>query len=477
MGQEIDCVHFEDVSFDRFKAQLEAETARLADLAADGGLSRRGPTAGVELEAWLVDEAFCPAPINQAFLKRLADPLMTVELARFNVELNTPPQPLTGPVLHALESQLRATWDRACTVAKDLNARLLAIGILPTLAAPHLSLHNMSPLNRYRALNEQVLKLRAGRPLEINIQGREGIKSQHQNVMLESATTSFQIHLQCPYPDAYRLYNAALIVSAPMLAACVNAPFLFGHDLWDETRVPVFEQAVDIGGFDDAIRGPLRRVSFGSGYARQSLIECFEENLHHFPVLLPIAFDTPDTAFRHLQLHNGTIWRWNRPLIGFDADGTPHLRIEHRVLPGGPSLVDIVANAALFYGLVYGLLNEVDAYERRLDFGLARDNFYTAARVGLEAHLTWLDGQKTSVRRLLDEQLLPLAHRGLDSLGVEPADRARYLDIIEARVASGQTGAIWQRRFVARHGRDWQRLTEVYAHLQAQGQPVHTWPV
>jgi gamma-glutamyl:cysteine ligase YbdK (ATP-grasp superfamily) len=475
MGDEISHTRFSRAEMEEYRRRLARETALLADWFSEGRFSSLAPVAGCELEAWLVDGHGCPAPLNEAFLARLDDPLVVPELSRFNVELNTPPQPLRGDCLARMEAALTATWQSCVRTAADLDARLVMIGILPTLRESQLSLANMSPLKRYRALNEQVLRLREGAPLELNIHGREHLKTRHGNVMLESATTSFQIHLKVGLAEAVRSYNAAILLSAPMVAVSANSPFLFGQDLWDETRIPLFEQSVAVGGFAGVAHGPLRRVSFGTGYARHSLLECFVENEQHFPVLLPILFDEADGSLPHLRLHNGTIWRWNRPLLGFDDDGTPHLRIEHRVIPGGPTMVDEVANMAFYYGLVTALVRQEPAAEEQLPFATARDNFYAAARDGLDSQVRWLDGRRHGMDWLLRERLLPLAAEGLTLLGIDAGQAARYLDIIDRRVAHGCTGAGWQRAFVARHGRDMALLTQAYWERQESGRPVHEW--
>jgi gamma-glutamyl:cysteine ligase YbdK (ATP-grasp superfamily) len=295
--------------------------------------------------------------------------------------------------------------------------------------------------------------------------------------MLEAATTSFQLHLKIHPTLAARAYNAAIILSAPMVAASANSPYLFGHDLWDETRVPLFEQSVSVGGLAGASQGPLRRVSFGSGFVRESLYECFIENQQHYPVMLPMKYHDGVEQMSHLRLHNGTIWRWNRPLIGFDYDGTPHLRIEHRVVPGGPSIVDVIANAALFFGLMQPLLRQDRPPEQQLDFATARDNFYAAAHHGLGANLTWLDGRRGSAQALLTDELVPMARQGLEMLEIDRNDIDRYLGIIAARVARGQTGTAWQRAWVARHGNDMAAMTNTYRRHQESGLPVHEWPI
>ena len=475
MGDEITHSHFSKSDFERFGQRLQSETRLLGQWFSDKAFSDRVPVCGLELEAWLIDGQGMPAPLNQAFLERMGDPLVVPELARFNVELNVHPHALHGRALSKLYHGLQQTWERSQAVASELDAHLVMLGILPSVEQKHLSLANMSEQKRYRALNQQVLRLRNGEPLMLDIHGREHLNVLHNDVMLESAATSLQLHLKVGVDDAVRYYNAAQIVSAPLVAAASNSPFLFGKDLWDETRIPLFEQSVEVGGFAGASRGPVRRVSFGTGYAKDSLFECFIENEAHFPVLLPIDFDEPAREMRHLRLHNGTIWRWNRPLIGYDDDATPHLRIEHRVLPAGPTVLDCIANAAFFYGLVQALATAEIPPETQLPFATARDNFYAVARDGLGGQVIWLDGRKLSVQTLLLDRLIPLARYGLGLLDIDPEDRDCYLGIVKARVRNACTGSAWQRAWVARHGNDMQALTLAYYERQQSGEPVHDW--
>jgi gamma-glutamyl:cysteine ligase YbdK (ATP-grasp superfamily) len=327
----------------------------------------------------------------------------------------------------------------------------------------------MSSSRRYRALNEQVLRLRQGNPIRLEVEGRERLKTEHFDVMLEAGATSFQLHLQVPLCEAVRFYNAAMILSAPLVALSANSPLLFGKILWDETRIPLFEQAIDVGG------GKFSRVTFGSGYADRTLEECFVENRAHYPIMLPLAMDEISEHLAHLRLHNGTIWRWNRALIGFDGPGEPHLRVEQRVPPAGPTTVDMAANMAFYYGLVEALATSAVPPETRLLFATARANFYLAARYGLDAELVWLDQQPVTVRDLILRQLLPLARQGLAQLDVAGDVAERLLGIIELRTASGQNGAVWQRRFIERHGRDMALLTREYRDRQRAGDPVHDW--
>jgi hypothetical protein len=475
MGDEITHSHFSKADFERFAQHLQVETCLLGQWFNDKAFSGRVPVCGLELEAWLIDGQGGPAPLNQIFLNRMDDPLVVPELARFNVELNVHPHTLHGQALSQLHQGLQQTWQRSQRVATELDTQLVMVGILPSVEQKHLSLANMSEQKRYLALNQQVLRLRDGEPLMLDIHGRENLNVLHNDVMLESAATSLQLHLKVGVDDAVRFYNAAQIVSAPLVAAASNSPFLFGKDLWDETRIPLFEQSVEVGGFAGASRGPVRRVSFGTGYAKESIFECFIENEAHFPVLLPIDFEEPASEMRHLRLHNGTIWRWNRPLIGYDEDGTPHLRIEHRVLPAGPTVLDCIANAAFFYGLVQALAVSEIPPEIQLPFATARDNFYAVARDGLDAQITWLDGRKLPVKTLLLDQLIPLARYGLGLLDIDAVDRDLYLGVVKARVRNACTGSAWQRAWVARYAGDMRALTLAYYEKQQSGEPVHDW--
>lgn len=293
--------------------------------------------------------------------------------------------------------------------------------------------------------------------------------------MMEAATTSFQIHIQVPSQLAHHYYNASILASAFMVGACANAPFLFGHKLWHESRIPIFEQAIETGGYAGASHGPLKRVSFGTGFAKHSILECFKENLEHFPVLLPECLQCDVENFAHLRLHNGTIWRWNRPLLGFSDDGRPHIRIEHRVPASDPTIIDSIANMALFYGLCKSLCDDIIESGLPLDFSQAKDNFYQAARYGLDAHITWKDNQKHRLHWLLSHQLIDQALIGLESLGIDRKDSEDYLDIIHRRISNRQTGSQWQQNFIQQHGKDFRLMTKQYLQRQKNNQPVSEW--
>jgi hypothetical protein len=472
MGKEIHSHHYSDADFRDYHARLTQETDVLRAWFAREQFAQRGGIGGLEVEAWLVDGQCRPVPVNQEVLRHLDDPLAVPELARFNLEFNTPPQPLHGAALSSMQADLVQRWQRAERSAAALGAGLLLAGILPTVRDTDLTLAQMSPWERYRALNEQVLRMRGEHPITLDIRGRDHLRALHHDVMLEAAATSLQLHLQLPAAACARYYNSAVILSAPMVAVAANSPYLFGYDLWDETRVPLFEQAVAV----TPGPGADNRVTLGNGYVRTSLLECFDENLARYPVLLPTLLDEPPTALAHLRLHNGTVWRWNRPIIGFGDDGTPHLRLEHRVLPAGPSHVDALANAALFYGLLHACATATVPPETLLPFAQAQHNFYHAARHGLRSHIRWLKGKDMRMTTLLTH-LLPLARTGLERFDMAHSDIAQYLGIIENRLRTGQNGAVWQRAFVRTHGADMQTLACAYREHQASRLPVHEWTI
>ncbi len=472
MGQEIPSSRFSDEDFAEFARRLESETRLLAEWFDNGVFRGREARGGAELEACLLYRDGDPAPENQAFMQSFDDPLVVPELATFNLELNTHARPLRGDVFSRMADELKASWGRCNRRAGELGLRMGMIGVLPTLRQSTLTLANMSPLNRYRALNEQIFRLRKGQPIRLDIEGREALHLEHQDVMLESAATSFQIHLQVDQPQAAALYNLSKIVSAPMVAVSANSPYLFGRELWEESRIPLFEQAISVGASD-----LTKRVSFGIRYLYESMMENFTANLLRYPVLLPLLMDEPPERLPHLRLHNGTIWRWNRPLIGFNEAGEPHLRIEHRVVPAGPSVADSIANAAFYFGLVMGLLEQQPQPTERLQFDRARGNFYAAARHGLAAEVAWFDIERIELDRLIAERLLPVARSGLERLGIDPEERDHWLGIVEQRVASRQTGAAWQRAWTERHGRDFHGLMQAYLQHQESGRAVHDWPV
>ena len=473
MGKEIEQSTFSAEQTARFVERVAKETEILESWWAGGKLSDSGYVGGFELEAWLLDHNYFPLPRNEELLKRLDSPLVVPELSRFNVELNGTPQSMRAGALRRLEEELEQTWQHCLSVANEIEATMMMVGILPTVREQDLSLEHISDRNRYHALNREVLKIRGGEPLKLNIRGQESLSLTHNDVMLEAATTSFQIHLQSPAAEISRHMNASIIMSAPMVAMCANSPFLFGKSLWAETRIPLFEQSVETGNAEHPERS---RVTFGSAYLSDNPMDLFRENLRYHVPLLPTLFENRDELL-HLRLHNGTIWRWNRLLVGLDEQKIPHLRIEHRAIPAGPTIADMLANAAVYLGAVHFLARLRVPPEADLPFSQARDNFYRAARDGFDATIVWLDGRETDVKTLLADEILHMAREGLVLLGMDEEEIERYIGIARARTASGQNGAAWQRAHANLRGHDFNRLTADYLALQRSGAPVHEWPL
>lgn len=475
MGRDVDRRSFTEEDFTLFSDALKRETQRIAAYIREGRFSEADEASiGYELEGWILDHRYVPAAKNEAFLKSLQHPRVVPELSRFNMEVNGEPQRFASGALRAMHREMQQTWDACQAAAHAQGLALMLIGTLPTIRESDLCLKNISRMNRYYALNERILEERAGAPVHVHIEGRELLDIYHADCLLEAGTTSFQLHLALPQRRFADYYNAAQLISAPLIAAAANAPYLFHRDLWSETRVPLFEQAVETSDGHDRHR---LRVLFGAGWL-SSAEEVFLENQKLFKPLLPILLEELDDSLPHLRLHNGTIWRWNRVIPGFVPGEAPRLRIEHRILPAGPSLVDMVANAALFFGAATAYAERMPKITQGFAFSDAEDNFYTAAKDGLEARLTWpgVTGKIDPVTLILQE-ILPAAAEGLSRNGIGDEEADFYLGIIRQRMYQRQTGAEWQRRFVAEHGKKWDQLAMRYLENQRSGFPVHEWPI
>jgi len=475
MGSEIAKTEFSEEDFRQFHQNLRKETRILMEWFTSDLFDNHQEMCGFELEAWLIDQHCAPTPRNEEFLQRVNNPLVVPELSKYNFELNITPHPLDCHLPEFLKNELLKLWN-ICTInARDMGCNTLLTGILPTLQDRMLTLENISSLKRFHALNHEILRSRSRHPLKIHIEGeKDSLDVVHHDVMAEAATTSLQIHFQVPISKAAAVYNIAHVLSAPMVALTANSPFLFGMELWDETRIPLFEQAVKTPAFVDLSGRVVSRVTFGRDYVRDSLKEVFLENLDGFPALLPVTFDEDFSLLNHLRLHNGTIWRWNRPLIGFGEDGRPHVRIEHRVPPAGPSIPDMVANILFFYGATLYLQPEVP--QAAISFEHARSNFYAASRFGLDARVTWSSGNAMPVDTLLLQQLIPGAIKALAERGIDSHELRYYLvDILARRVATRRNGAWWQKTFIRRHGPDFRAMTQAYLENQRKNIPVHEW--
>jgi CBS domain-containing protein/gamma-glutamylcysteine synthetase len=445
---------------------------------------------GAEQEMFLVDRAYRPKAAVLQVLEHLQGQPFTTELAQFNLETNMPPMLLGGDCLARMERTLSQLTEAARVAAARESTFVLLCGILPTLERSHLSLDWMTPIPRYMQLNRSMTELRGGK-FKTLIKGLDELQVTHDNVMLEACTTSFQIHFQAGAAEFAKLYNLAQAVTAPVLAAACNSPLLLGHRLWHETRVALFQQTLDTRSETHIQRGSRQRVSFGERWVEHSIMEIHREDVARFRSLIALPMGESPMAMLDrgeipplsaLRLHNGTVYRWNRPCYGV-ADGVAHLRIENRVLPAGPSIRDQVANAAFFFGLMSALSDEHEDIKRVMAFDDAKSNFVAAARYGLQARMRWIGGRTWDAERLILEELLPRARKGLISRDLDEADVTLYLGVLEERVRSGRTGAQWALDSLAAMGQRgkpaerYRALARATLHLQEDGRPVHQWPL
>ena len=443
---------------------------------------------GAEQEMFLVDRSFRPAPQALDMLGRLGDPHFTTEVGAFNLECNLDPQVFTGSCLSALEGQLDELLDLARASAEGAGLDVVLAGILPTIRKSDLAVENMVQNPRYLALNAALMSLR-GEAYELYIKGMDELRVRQDSVMAEACNASFQIHLQVT-PDTFvNMYNVAQLLAGPVLACATNSPLLFGKRLWAETRIALFEQSVDTRRPGHHLRERSARVTFGTDWVHRSVAELYREDITRFrPVLAPDDYDDPFAeldagripTLPALRLHTGTVWRWNRGCYGI-TDGVPHLRVENRVLPSGPTVADEIANTALWLGLMTAIGAKHSEVNRMLPFESVRANFVSAARQGLAAHQTWLDGEDHPAETLALDVLLPLAAEGLAAAGVDDGEATRYLEIVERRVRSGHTGGRWtlnSLNAMRNQGSPGQRLNSLTAAMVARqraGQPVTDW--
>ncbi|MEU6987398.1 glutamate-cysteine ligase family protein [Streptomyces sp. NPDC046324] len=496
MGEKVVADGFDLSDRQRYRRKLQQCLAGLARLLAEKRFDRPRNLMGLEIELNLAGADGMPRMVNGAVLERIASTDFQTELGMFNLEVNIAPHRLGGRVFDRLAEELRTGLGYADRKAREVDAGVLMIGILPTLAQDDLVSENLSAVDRYTLLNDQIVAAR-GEDFTLDIHGVEGLTCTATSIVPEAACTSVQLHLQVTPARFAAVWNAAQAVAAVQIAVGANSPFLFGRELWRESRPPLFTQATDTRPPELQAQGVRPRTWFGERWV-DSAYDLFEENLRYFPALLPIC-DEEDPLLvldqggvprlQELVLHNGTVYRWNRPVYGW-VNGVPHLRVENRVLPAGPTVTDVVANAAFYYGLVRALAEDTRPIWKRLPFEDAAANFDTACRHGIESELRWPRPGRSgavatvpAVRLVLDE-LLPLAASGLDAWHVEPADRDFYLGVIEERCRGRVNGASWQAdtfHKALESGLDREAAlaatTRRYAELMHGGEPVHRWPV
>jgi len=493
MGIEIDKTRFSAQDYAAFQARLEENLNALRELAETPGFGSGPATLGAELEMYIVDARGRPLHANKEIQADANDPQLTLELNRYNLEYNLSPFAVSDQAFAATEKEILAKLAGLREVAAARDARIVPIGILPTLRQSDFGPHCITDRRRYHALVEQLIQRRGG-SFRVDINGADPLQLDMADIALEGANTSFQVHYRVAPADFADTYNAIQLMTPLALAIGANSPTLFGHSLWHETRIPLFKQSIDTRHVDRYSWNEPPRVSFGQGWARRGAGELFREVVRIYPPLLPIcAAQSPAAeiaqgrtpSLAELRLHQSTVWLWNRPIYD-DADGGM-LRIEMRSLPAGPTAVDMVANAAFLIGLAEGIRPRIHQLLSGIPFGIAEYNFYRAAQHGLDAKLVWPEFDQSGFAEqavcAIIEKMLPLARQGLDAIGVAPAESARYLGVIQRRLERRQTGAIWQQKMLAGLSGTRSReealhqLLEVFIKHSTDNQPVADWPL
>ncbi len=491
MGQDVSGKEFTREDRQTYRRKIRRSLDLFARMLSTSSFDFEHPCTGLEIELNLVDDRFDPAMKNAEVLAAISDPAFVTELGQFNIEVNIPPRLLAGSGAVEFEDAVRASLNAADEKAATVGAGIVMIGILPTLMEEHLSIEALSANPRYRLLNEQIFAAR-GEDLSLQIDGVEQLVTCADTIAPEAACTSAQFHVQVS-PETFPVYwNAAQAIAGVQVAIGANSPYFFGRELWRETRIVLFEQATDTRSDELKAQGVRPRVWFGERWIT-SIFDLFEENVRYFPALLPICEDEDPVEvleaggvpqLPELRLHNGTIYRWNRPVYDVVA-GRPHLRVENRTMPAGPTVVDILANAAFYYGLVRALAEQDRPVWTQMSFSAAEENFHHAARRGIDARLYWPGVGEVPATELVLRRLLPLAHEGLRQWEVDDDVRERLLDVIKQRCVTGRNGASWQVETVHRlereerlERRDALRLMlRRYVEHMHSNEPVHTWPV
>lgn len=491
MGDEISCAGFSREQRQRYREKVQLCLDVFEQMLAADTFDAQRPLTGLEVELNLVDAASQPFFGNTAVLEEITDPAFQTELGAYNIEFNVPPRTIAGEGLAELEADLRSSLNAAQERANRCGGHIVMVGILPTLMEHHVEGANwMSPSTRYLALNDSILSAR-GEDIELDIVGVERLHTFARTLAPESACTSVQLHLQVS-PEAFApTWNAAQLLAGPQLAVAANSPYFFSRELWRETRIELFTQATDTRPPELRNQGVRPRVWFGERWIT-SIFDLFEENARYFPALLPeVGEEDPQAELdagraprlQELRLHNGTVWRWNRPVYDV-VGGQPHLRVENRVLPAGPTVLDTLANAAFYYGAVRVLSEDERPLWSKLTFPTAEENFRECARHGIDARVYWPGLGEVTVDELVLRRLLPMAVEGLRRWGVSPMVSDRLLSVVESRAKLARIPASWQVAAVQkleRHGAGRERaLTRMLRHYcdgMHANQPAHTWPL
>jgi len=490
MGTEVSTASFTREQRQKYREKVRTCLDVFERMLAHSQFEFDRPMTGMEIELNLVGKDYRPRMDNADVLAAIENPEYQTELARFNIEFNVSPRPLPGDSALELEGDLRASLNEAERRSSGLDAHIVMIGILPTVMPENFEGDWMSANTRYQALNDAVLAAR-GEDIYLDIEGPSGerLVRYADSLAPESACTSMQLHLQVEPVQFAAYWNAAQVLAGPQLSLGANSPYFFGRQLWAETRIELFSQAADTRSVELRNQGVRPRVFFGERWIT-SIFDLFEENVRYFPALLPeISDEDPQAVLEagqvpelsELRLHNGTIYRWNRPIYDI-VKGRPHLRVENRVLPAGPSIIDTMANAAFYYGVLRVLAEEDRPLWTKMSFVAAEENFMAGARDGIDARLYWPGRGELPATELVLRHLLPMAHRGLAEWGVSQRVRDRYLSVIEGRCLTGMNGASWQVEAVRRLelggldrlGALREMLLRYSANMHAN-EPAHTW--
>ena len=488
MGEQNVKANTDETTHQAFMKSLLTEVHALERMLDTGLIESGVRRIGAEQEMFLIDKAHKPALKAMEILDSIEDDRFTHELGLFNLEANLSPRRLGGDCLRKMEEEAQEVYLRAREGAAAVDCDIALVGILPTLTKDNLGLESMVPTPRYYALNDAIRGLR-GDEFEFTINGIDQLSVKHDNVMLEACNTSFQVHFQVSPEHFAKNYNIAQVVTAPLLAASVNSPILLGKRLWHETRIAVFEYSIDTRSKIHQERGLRPRVHFGDRWLEDSVTEIFKEDIARFRIVLTTECEEDPLgmieqgvmpSLNALRLHNGTVYRWNRPCYGVH-NNIPHLRIENRVIPSGPTVLDEVANAAFFYGMMAGMTEQVSDIRELLTFSDAKSNFLAAARDGIRAQMNWFNDTHLPAKQLILEQLLPLATEGLQEAGIDQDDIERYLGVIRDRVSLRRTGSRWALESLEEmkdKGTQDQRLRCIVRSMvnqQSTGKPISEW--
>lgn len=491
MGGAINRQSFTQTDFEHFSHRLTDELKLLKQAIALPGFGSDPLKVGAELEMYLVDENGQVACRNQELITLLADPQFQPEINQYNIELNLSAVDVIGRPFSAMLTEMRDKTAHLEKVAASEGISVVPVGILPTLKPQHLQRDHMTDITRYKLLSDQLFQ-RRGESFKVNINGDEPVTMRCNDVTVEGANTSFQVHMMVEHKKFADTFNAAQLTSPLVIALAANSGLLLGKSVWDETRVALFKQSLDIRLRDQVQWQQPTRVAFGFGWVRQDAWELYSETVSLFEPILPMLFDQEPRQtwekgqlprLKELCLHMGTTWPWHRPV--YSPEGKGHVRIEFRALPAGPTSIDMVANAALSIGLAVGMNNQVNDYLARIPFRYAEYNFYRAAQYGLDAKILWPVAGKATLQEVpiiqVIEQQLPMAEAGLQQLGVAQTDIDLFIGVIRQRLARRITGARWQKNTLKRlcqhHDRDTacQLLVQQYLANARSCLPVAEW--